>query len=104
MQRLDLYWCTVLGWFTLGTPADWHVRLPGKRAGPHCRRIQKLMVKARALRLSIALMGLPCYIWIVGPIRDTFEGLGLQIMRMRCCHDGLKFDRSSRLPSGSRIQ
>eukprot|EP00959_Pyramimonas_sp_CCMP1952_P108782 2274633-Pyramimonas_sp.AAC.1 len=24
----------------VATPADWHARLPGKRAGPHCQRIQ----------------------------------------------------------------
>eukprot|EP00959_Pyramimonas_sp_CCMP1952_P307219 6430184-Pyramimonas_sp.AAC.1 len=31
-------------------PADWHVRLPGKRAGPRNQRIQKLVVNARASR------------------------------------------------------
>eukprot|EP00959_Pyramimonas_sp_CCMP1952_P142391 2981075-Pyramimonas_sp.AAC.1 len=41
------------------TPADWHARLPGKRAGPHCQRIQNVMTKARALRASIVLVGPP---------------------------------------------
>eukprot|EP00959_Pyramimonas_sp_CCMP1952_P439792 9207318-Pyramimonas_sp.AAC.1 len=39
-----------LSW--VATPADWYVRLPGKRAGPHYQRIQNLM-KARALRMTI---------------------------------------------------
>eukprot|EP00959_Pyramimonas_sp_CCMP1952_P203519 4255809-Pyramimonas_sp.AAC.1 len=43
----------------VATPADWHVRLPGMRAGPHCQRIQNLMIKARALRMSIVLVGPP---------------------------------------------
>ena len=41
----------------VATPSDWYVRLPGKRAGPHYQRIQNLMVKARAMRMSIVLMG-----------------------------------------------
>eukprot|EP00959_Pyramimonas_sp_CCMP1952_P181158 3788010-Pyramimonas_sp.AAC.1 len=41
------------------TPADWHARLPGKRAGPHCQRIQNLMSRARALRVTIVLVGPP---------------------------------------------
>eukprot|EP00959_Pyramimonas_sp_CCMP1952_P281001 5873792-Pyramimonas_sp.AAC.1 len=55
------------------TPADWHVRLPGGRAGPHCPRIQKLMTKARALRMSIVPVGPPGYLWKQGPIRDVIE-------------------------------
>eukprot|EP00959_Pyramimonas_sp_CCMP1952_P024986 524279-Pyramimonas_sp.AAC.1 len=37
-------------------------------------------------------------------MRDQIEDLGLRVMRMRCCHFGLKFDRSSRLPSGAYLQ
>eukprot|EP00959_Pyramimonas_sp_CCMP1952_P447953 9379951-Pyramimonas_sp.AAC.1 len=37
----------------VATPADWDVRLPGKRAGPRCQRVQHLLTKARALRMSI---------------------------------------------------
>ena len=81
----------------VATPADWYVRLPGKRAGPHYQRIQNIMVKARALRMSVVLMG------PLGPIRDSIEDLGLQTMRMRCCHFGIKFDRDSSKPSGSYI-
>eukprot|EP00959_Pyramimonas_sp_CCMP1952_P044527 930377-Pyramimonas_sp.AAC.1 len=58
-------------------PADWHVRLPGKRAGPHYQRIQNLMTKARALRVTIVLVGLPGYFWQQGLIRDAIEDLGL---------------------------
>eukprot|EP00959_Pyramimonas_sp_CCMP1952_P461138 9481101-Pyramimonas_sp.AAC.1 len=82
----DLLW--------VATPADWHVRLPGKRAGPHYQRIQNLMTKARALRMSIVLVGPPGYFWKRGPIRDAVADLDLQVMRMRCCHIGLKYDRS----------
>eukprot|EP00959_Pyramimonas_sp_CCMP1952_P118281 2473108-Pyramimonas_sp.AAC.1 len=39
----------------IATPADWCVRPPGKRAGPHCQRIQHMMSKARALRMTIVL-------------------------------------------------
>eukprot|EP00959_Pyramimonas_sp_CCMP1952_P131323 2745879-Pyramimonas_sp.AAC.1 len=91
-----------LSW--VATPADWHVRLPGKRAGPHYQRIQNLMTKARALRMSILLVGPPGYFWKQGPIRDAIEDLDLQVMRMRCCHFGLKHDRLSKLPSGSFLQ
>ena len=88
----------------VATPSDWYVRLPGKRAGPHYQRIANLMVKARALRMSIVLMGPPGYFWKLGPIRDAIEDLGMQTMRMRFCHFGIKFDRASRKPSGTYIQ
>ena len=67
----------------VATPSDWYVRLPGKRAGPHYQRIQNIMVKARAMRMSIVLMGPPGYFWKLGPIRDAIEDLGMQTMRMR---------------------
>eukprot|EP00959_Pyramimonas_sp_CCMP1952_P388112 8133031-Pyramimonas_sp.AAC.1 len=54
--------------------------------------------------MSIVLVGPPGYFWKQGPIRDAFEDLDLQAMRMRCCHFGLKYDRSSKLPSGSYLQ
>ena len=41
----------------VATPSDWTIHTPGKRAGPHYQRIQNLMVKARALRMQITLMG-----------------------------------------------
>eukprot|EP00959_Pyramimonas_sp_CCMP1952_P000436 8295-Pyramimonas_sp.AAC.1 len=88
----------------VATPADWHVRLPGKLAVPHYQRIKNLMTKFRALRMSIVLVGPPGYFWKLGPMRDTAGYLGLQVMRGRRCHFGLKFDRSSRLPSGSYLQ
>eukprot|EP00959_Pyramimonas_sp_CCMP1952_P066133 1380733-Pyramimonas_sp.AAC.1 len=34
----------------------------------------------------------------------AIEDLDLQVMRVRCCHFGLKYDRSSKLPSGSYLQ
>eukprot|EP00959_Pyramimonas_sp_CCMP1952_P330219 6914166-Pyramimonas_sp.AAC.1 len=78
----------------VATPADWFVRLPGKQAGPRYQRIQKLMIKVRALRMSRVLVGLPVYFWKQGPMRYAIEDLDLQVMRMRCCHFGLKYDRS----------
>eukprot|EP00959_Pyramimonas_sp_CCMP1952_P077457 1618951-Pyramimonas_sp.AAC.1 len=42
----------------VATPADWH-EAPGKRAGPHYQRIQNLMSKARALRMTLVLVGPP---------------------------------------------
>eukprot|EP00959_Pyramimonas_sp_CCMP1952_P142439 2981989-Pyramimonas_sp.AAC.1 len=71
-------------------PADWHVRLPGKRAGPHYQCIQKLMIEARALRMFIVLVGPPGYFWKRDPMRDDIENLDLYVMRMRSCHFGLK--------------
>eukprot|EP00959_Pyramimonas_sp_CCMP1952_P227897 4765272-Pyramimonas_sp.AAC.1 len=88
----------------VATPADWHVRLPGKWAGPHCQRIQTLMPEARALRMTIVHAGPPGYFWKQGPTREAIEDLGLQVMRMRFCHFGLKYDRADALPSGSRLQ
>eukprot|EP00959_Pyramimonas_sp_CCMP1952_P240694 5030475-Pyramimonas_sp.AAC.1 len=43
----------------VATPADWHVRLPGKLAGSHYQRIKSCMTKARALRMCIVLVGPP---------------------------------------------
>eukprot|EP00959_Pyramimonas_sp_CCMP1952_P050412 1053423-Pyramimonas_sp.AAC.1 len=74
------------------TPADWCVRLPGKRAGPHDQRIQDLMIQARALRMCIVFVGPPGYFWKEGLIRDAVEDLDLQC------------DRSSMLPRGSYLQ
>eukprot|EP00959_Pyramimonas_sp_CCMP1952_P087401 1828644-Pyramimonas_sp.AAC.1 len=65
-------------------PADWHVRLPGKRAGPPYQGIQNLMTKARVLRMSIVPVGPPGYFWKQGPMRDAIEDLDLQGVRMRC--------------------
>ena len=67
----------------VATRSDWYVRFPGQRAGPHYQRIQNLMVKARAMRMSIVLMGPPGCFWKLGPIRDAIEDLGMQTMRVR---------------------
>eukprot|EP00959_Pyramimonas_sp_CCMP1952_P133229 2785354-Pyramimonas_sp.AAC.1 len=88
----------------VATPADWYVRLPGERAGPRYQRIQNLMIEARASRISIVLVRPPGYLWTQGPIRYTSEDLGLPVMRMRCCHFGLKFDHSGKLPNGSYLK
>eukprot|EP00959_Pyramimonas_sp_CCMP1952_P097455 2037145-Pyramimonas_sp.AAC.1 len=37
-------------------------------------------------------------------MRDAIEDLDLQVIRMRFCHFGLKYDRSNALPSGSYLQ
>eukprot|EP00959_Pyramimonas_sp_CCMP1952_P034672 726617-Pyramimonas_sp.AAC.1 len=37
-------------------------------------------------------------------MRDAIEDLGLQVMRMRFCHFGLKHARSNTSPSGSHLQ
>eukprot|EP00959_Pyramimonas_sp_CCMP1952_P312940 6550503-Pyramimonas_sp.AAC.1 len=62
------------------------------------------MTKARALRMTIVLVGPPGYFWKQGPIRDAIEDLALQVMRLRFCHSGLKYDRSNALPRGSHLQ
>eukprot|EP00959_Pyramimonas_sp_CCMP1952_P412874 8651752-Pyramimonas_sp.AAC.1 len=62
------------------------------------------MSKARALRMTIVLVGPSGYFWKQGPIREVIEDLGLQIMRMRFCHFGLKCDCTNTLPSGSYLQ
>eukprot|EP00959_Pyramimonas_sp_CCMP1952_P114840 2400834-Pyramimonas_sp.AAC.1 len=62
------------------------------------------MTEARALRMTIVFVGPPGYFWKQGPIREAIEDLDLQVMRMRFCHFGLKYDRSSTLPSGSYLQ
>eukprot|EP00959_Pyramimonas_sp_CCMP1952_P082926 1733176-Pyramimonas_sp.AAC.1 len=88
----------------VATPADWYVRLLGKRAGPHYQRIQNFMTKAQALRVSIVFVGPPGYFWKQGPMRDAIGDLDLQVMRMRCCHFGWKCDLSREVPSGSYLQ
>eukprot|EP00959_Pyramimonas_sp_CCMP1952_P270235 5648721-Pyramimonas_sp.AAC.1 len=62
------------------------------------------MSKARALRVTIVLVGPPGYFWRRGPMRDAIEDLNLQVMRMRFCHFGFKCDRANKLPSGSHLQ
>eukprot|EP00959_Pyramimonas_sp_CCMP1952_P439609 9203165-Pyramimonas_sp.AAC.1 len=88
----------------VATPSDWHVRLPGKSAGPHYQRIRSFMSKARALRMTIVHVGPPGYFWKKGPIREAIEDVDLEVMRMRFCHFGLKCDRANALPSGSYLQ
>eukprot|EP00959_Pyramimonas_sp_CCMP1952_P158604 3317533-Pyramimonas_sp.AAC.1 len=62
------------------------------------------MSKARASRMTIVLVGPPGYFWKQGPMRDAIEDLDLQVMRMRFCHFGLKYDRANALPSGLYLQ
>eukprot|EP00959_Pyramimonas_sp_CCMP1952_P175297 3663363-Pyramimonas_sp.AAC.1 len=54
--------------------------------------------------MTSVLVGPPGYLWKQGPIRDAIEYLDLQVMRMRFCHSGLKYDCSNTLPSGSYLQ
>eukprot|EP00959_Pyramimonas_sp_CCMP1952_P446890 9357170-Pyramimonas_sp.AAC.1 len=46
----------------VATPADWYVRLSGRRTGPHYERIRNLLTETRALRTQTVLMGLPGYL------------------------------------------
>ena len=46
----------------ISTPADWYVRLPHKRAGPHWQKLQNLMFKAKELKMDIIVFGPPGYI------------------------------------------
>eukprot|EP00959_Pyramimonas_sp_CCMP1952_P443830 9291697-Pyramimonas_sp.AAC.1 len=62
------------------------------------------MTEARTLLMSMVLVGPPDYFWKQSPIRDAIEDLDLQVMRSRCCHFALQYDRSSKLPSGSYLQ
>eukprot|EP00959_Pyramimonas_sp_CCMP1952_P258335 5399880-Pyramimonas_sp.AAC.1 len=41
----------------VATPAGWHVRLPGKRAGPLYERMRNLLTRARAPRVQIVPHG-----------------------------------------------
>eukprot|EP00959_Pyramimonas_sp_CCMP1952_P222901 4659995-Pyramimonas_sp.AAC.1 len=41
---------------------------------------------------------------IRGPMRGAIEDLDMQVMRMRCCHFGLKYDRLSKLSSRSCLK
>eukprot|EP00959_Pyramimonas_sp_CCMP1952_P024056 504707-Pyramimonas_sp.AAC.1 len=62
------------------------------------------MSKARALRMTIVLVGPPGHFWRQGPMRDVIEDLDLHVVRMRFCHFGLKCDRANKLPGGSYLQ
>ena len=79
----------------VATPSDWTIHTPGKRVGPHYQRIQNLMVKARALRMQITLMGPPGYFWKLAPIRDTIEDLRLRTIYMQLCQFGIRYNHSS---------
>ena len=68
-------------WIT--TPADWYVRVPGKRATSHWDRIRNYLVKAKALRMRVVLFGPPGHMWKIAPMRDSIEDLRLQVVRMR---------------------
>ena len=85
----------------ISTPADWYVRTPGKRAGPHWERIRNMLVKARALRVRTVMFGPPGYMWKMGPIRDTIEDLKMTVTRMRLCSFGIKYNRGDSAPSGT---
>eukprot|EP00959_Pyramimonas_sp_CCMP1952_P063235 1321711-Pyramimonas_sp.AAC.1 len=61
------------------------------------------MSKARALRMTIVLVGPPGYFWRQGPMREAMGDVDLQVMRMRFCHFGLMCDRANTLPSGSYL-
>ena len=41
----------------ISTPADWYVRTPGKRMGPHWERVRMMLTKARALKMHIIVFG-----------------------------------------------
>eukprot|EP00959_Pyramimonas_sp_CCMP1952_P465717 9488813-Pyramimonas_sp.AAC.1 len=62
------------------------------------------MSTARALRMTIALVGPPGCFWRQNPTRAVIEELDLQVMRMRFCHFGFKWDRANKSPSGSYLQ
>eukprot|EP00959_Pyramimonas_sp_CCMP1952_P208026 4351772-Pyramimonas_sp.AAC.1 len=62
------------------------------------------MSKARALRMIIVLVGPPGCFWKHGAIEEVIEDLDSQVMRMRFCHSGPKYDRANAWPSGSDLQ
>ena len=88
----------------ISTPADWYVRLPHKRAGPHWQKIRDLMHKAKELKMDIILFGPPGYLWKLAPVRDAIQDLQLNLTRMRLCHFKLKFNNQEPKPSGSYMQ
>eukprot|EP00959_Pyramimonas_sp_CCMP1952_P200593 4195712-Pyramimonas_sp.AAC.1 len=47
--------CYALLW--VGTPADWHVRLPGNGAGPRDERYRNILTKALALNAQLVMAG-----------------------------------------------
>ena len=66
----------------VSTPAAWHIKTPGKRAGPHWDRIRNYLVKAKSLGIRIVMMGPPGYMWHMTPIRDAIEDMQLRVTRM----------------------
>ena len=57
----------------ISTPADWYVRLPHKRVGPHWQKMRDLMHKAKELKMDIILFGPPGYLWKLAPVRDAIQ-------------------------------
>ena len=88
----------------VSTPADWYIRTPGKRMGPHWDRIRNMLSKAKSLKMQIVMCGPPGYMWKLTPIREVIEYLRLTTVRMRLCHFRLKYDPLDTAPSGTYIQ
>ena len=88
----------------ISTPADWYVRLPGKRTTPHWQRVQLWITKAHRLQVSVVLFGPPGHMWKIPSIIDTIRDLPLNATKMRLCHFGEKYSTSSNVPSGSYLQ
>jgi hypothetical protein len=87
----------------IATPADWYVRTPGKRAGPHWKRVLNWMQRAANLKMQLVVYGPPGSLWKMDNFREAIEGLQLNTARLRLCHFGEQFAKNG-APSGSYIQ
>ena len=92
----DLVW--------LSTPADWYVRTPGRRGGPHWRRLAAWLMKAARTRVPVALWGPPGHPWTVPAVQEAIRDAGLTTMRIRLCALGQKYNEQDTRPSGSYLQ
>ena len=86
----------------LATPIDWYVRTPGKREDPHWQRMANWIKRATNLQMQLIVCGPPGFPW--PQMKDTIDGLRLNVERMRLCHFGEKYDTKNPRPSGSYIQ
>ena len=88
----------------ISTPSDWHVRIPAVKLNAHWQRINHWIRKAIALGLLLVIFGPPGFLWKMPNIKETLQESNANVVRMRLCHFGDKFDQAHNSPSGSYLQ
>ena len=87
----------------ISTPNDWYVR--AKKTTSHWQRLHHWIQKAMLLGILLILFGPPGFFWKVPNVKETIQESKMTVLRMRLCHFGDQYDKSSKSkPSGSYLQ